>query len=147
MLHKYNNNFKRLSNIWNSSSRLANICFYLFCLSSPWFLLPITYLISSMTSDLFPISHGQFYCTLLYCTSQMLHFFTNWRQVAPSAKGLWLALLPHWLYRGRRMGWVWNCTYNVFEVCLKLSERVLLWLKLWGKWGKGILRCTSFSLK
>ena len=44
--------------------------------------------------------HTSFYHTSLYCASQVVWFFANWRQDPPPAQRFQLALLPHLLHHG-----------------------------------------------
>lgn len=76
--------------------------------------------------------HTSFYCTWLYCASQMLHFLflTNWRQGPPPAKRLALVWLWYLFYCG---GLALNLQYRwgmpVLKMVSILSHPVKLVLR------------------
>ena len=62
---------------------------------------------------------------VIYCASQVLHFFANWGQVPLPAKKLWLAFLWYSLYCGGLECHFCSMSevYLYFPICVTVNER------------------------
>ena len=140
MLHKYNNNLKspwlkymqihylkRLSNIWSSPPDWQTFVsiYFTFLLGSSY-QSPILSHQWHQTYFLFLMGTLSF-IELCFIALHKCCFFLQIEGKTLHQQKDYDSLYCHvGFMAGGEWGWVWNWTCNIFEVCLELSERVVL---------------------